>query len=245
MTPAQRDDKPMKPWGDVQAELAADRAKLGAGARWYLAHCHTRTDRVARDQLAALGFRPYMPQLRRMKTPPRDKLSRKQREQISTLRRPVIEPLFPRYLFLDMNLRNDPWRDVFRTIGISGLACDEGDMPLPLPAGFVEGLQAHERDGALPHNTLVSDLMAALCKTSRMLQEQTGKRVKAGEMPFRIGQLVRIKHGPLSGFCGPVQELPPATEVGDLDESARVTVFADLFGRSVPVDLELWQVEGK
>jgi transcription antitermination factor NusG len=233
---------PQRPFHQLQDQIALARKNATIGLRWYLAHCYARSEARARDQMKAIGYDVYAPQLMRMKPPPRDRLSAKQRRMIGTLRRPSVEALFPQYVFLQMNLRTDPWRDVFRIVGVSGVAC-EGDAPWPVPAGFVEGIQAREQGGALPHDVLVRDLMAALCGKAHMAQEQGPPAAKSRPFPYSRGEVVRINDGPFSGFCGAVSAIPAEVVIGDLDESARVTVFADLFGRSVPVELEVGQIE--
>ena len=48
-------------------------------------------------------------------------------------------------------------------------------------------------------------------------------------------QLVRVRSGPFAGFRGTVTEID--------DETARVTVAVEIYGRQTPVELEFGQVE--
>jgi transcriptional antiterminator NusG len=55
-------------------------------------------------------------------------------------------------------------------------------------------------------------------------------------IPLRRGDSVKIKEGPLESFEGVVDEVIPARGL--------VRVIVTIFGRSTPVELEYWQVEG-
>lgn len=226
---------------DLKERAAADRANAVKGRRWYLVHCYSARIAQTREQLRAMGYVVYYPMLRKMKAPPRDKLSKAQREQIGMLKRPVLEPLFRSYLLLHMDLRADPWRDVFRMVGVSGIACI-GDQPWPVPRGFVEGIKERERDGALPHHTLVAELLAEIGARERMIARKPAGVRSRVEPPFAVGESVRIKDGAFTGFSATVEAMPSQAEIGDLDESARVALLAHLFGRSVRIELELGQV---
>ena len=51
----------------------------------------------------------------------------------------VRAPLFPRYIFLILDLGRDRWLSVQSTVGVSSLfTCD--DRPVPVPEGIVETL---------------------------------------------------------------------------------------------------------
>jgi transcription antitermination factor NusG len=225
----------------LQTVVAIARAEALKGRRWYLAHSYGGRIAQTREHLRAVGYSVYYPMLRRMRTPPRDKLSKRQRAMIGMLKRPVLEPLFQSYLFIKMDLRSDPWRDVFRIVGISGLAC-MGDQPWPVPIGFVEGIQAREQGGALPHNVMVATLLAELGERERMIADPRPGAMPEDIPPFSVGDAVRIIDGAFTGFSGVVEAVPTQAEIGELDESARVALLAHLFGRSVRVSVELGQI---
>src|SRR5215813_13754989 len=77
-------------------------------------------------RLHAQGFRTYLPQI--------NKTIRHARRF-----RNVRAPLFPRYMFLILDLARDRWLSVRSTIGVSTLFTCE-DRPIPVPAGVVETL---------------------------------------------------------------------------------------------------------
>ena len=147
--------------------VAEKNLALEGGERWFLAHSLPRSERKAEMHLRAQGFRTYLPQIK--------KTIRHARQF-----RDVRAPLFPRYMFLILDLSRDRWLSVRSTIGVSSLFTCEG-RPVPVPAGVVEGLMAHS-DGIL------TSLDAGLTK----------------------GQSVRIVPGPFANLVGTLDRLDAA-----------------------------------
>jgi transcriptional antiterminator NusG len=56
------------------------------------------------------------------------------------------------------------------------------------------------------------------------------------EIPFTIGEAVRIKAGPFKDFDGVIDEINA--------EKGKLKVMVSVFGRSTPVELDFNQVEG-
>ena len=52
----------------------------------------------------------------------------------------VAAPLFPRYLFVAVDLAVQRWRSIYSTVGLSQLVCN-GDEPTAVPDGIVEALK--------------------------------------------------------------------------------------------------------
>ena len=65
--------------------------------------------------------------------------------------------------------------------------------------------------------------------------EDGGETIKTA-IPFKLGDRVRIKEGTFENFEGDVEGIDEA--------NGRVTVMINIFGRSTPVELEHWQIEG-
>ena len=101
---------------------------LEGGERWFLAHTLPKSECKAEMHLRAQGFRTYLPQI--------NKTIRHARQF-----RDVRAPLFPRYIFLILDLSRDRWLSVRSTIGVAALFTSE-DRPVPVPAGVVEGILA-------------------------------------------------------------------------------------------------------
>jgi transcriptional antiterminator RfaH len=110
----------------------------------------------------------------------------------------VLVSLFPSYIFVRRDVSAEAWRSINGTFGVVRLVAN-GDTPRPVPHGVVESLQAR----ATEEGTL--DWMATL----------------------HVGQAVRIVNGPLTDFCGQLEQL---------HDSGRVKVLLDLLGRSVSVE---------
>ncbi|MBI2618453.1 MAG: transcription termination/antitermination factor NusG [Ignavibacteriales bacterium] len=57
------------------------------------------------------------------------------------------------------------------------------------------------------------------------------------EVPFRVGDAVKVVEGPFNNFNGFVQEVHP--------EKLKVKVMVSIFGRKTPVELDFGQVEAE
>lgn len=168
----------------------------------------------------------YQPLIRRMVFVPRDKLSHSQRRQTVRPMREKIAPFFPGYAFLTFEETDQRWREVFKMVGIRGLVCANNN-PVDVPWAMIEKIQAREVNGAVPSAT------------------------KLAEFTFLIGENVRVTEGPFALFGGTVTELPKGLEGVDLsnlsldqlDESFRISLLIDIFGRQTPVQLPVSQIE--
>lgn len=70
--------------------------------------------------------------------------------------------------------------------------------------------------------------------TRPMVEEEEEAPIKIG-IPFKVGDRVRVKEGNFENQEG---------DVDGVDEgSGRITVIINIFGRSVPMELDHWQVE--
>ena len=106
-------------------------------SRWYVASTHPRAEPRALWHLKNQGFGAYLPRYLKRRTHAR-------RTEM------VQAPLFPGYLFIDMDVASTRWRAIRSTIGIRHLIC-RGDDPVPVPTGVVEDIRAREsEDGVVP-----------------------------------------------------------------------------------------------
>ena len=103
-------------------------APLRFGQRWFAVHCRPRRESGALTQLRLQGYRAFLPF--RWKTV-------RHARKLETVR----APLFPRYLFVALDLSRDRWRAINGTFGVCGLVMADG-MPQPLPRGIVEKFMA-------------------------------------------------------------------------------------------------------
>lgn len=139
---------------------------LEGDERWFLVHTLPNSERRAEVHLRAQGFRTCLPQVNR------------------TIRharqfRNVQAPLFPRYMFLILDLSRDRWLSVRSTVGVSTLVTCEG-CPIPVPVGVVE------------------DLIASYNETLELdcgLREGQSVRILSGPFADLIGKLDRLDAG--------------------------------------------------
>ena len=94
--------------------------------QWYLIQFKPNSHRLAERNLRRQGFETFLP----MQKVTRRKVSR----FVSDLK-----PLFPGYMFVNLNSDLAPWRTINSTIGVSKLVSFEG-KPKPLPLQLISGL---------------------------------------------------------------------------------------------------------
>ena len=105
-------------------ETAGDRLALGVGERWYVAMTAPRKERIAEINLANQGFRAFLP---------RQLATRRHADKFRT----ALAPVFPRYLFVIVDLERARWRSVNGTIGVQRLIAD-AERPIAVAPGVVE-----------------------------------------------------------------------------------------------------------
>lgn len=98
--------------------------------RWYVVHTLPHHEVRADVNLRRQGFATYLPRYLRI---------RRHARRTET----VVRPLFPRYLFVALDLSRDRWRAIDSTFGVSHLV-QAGDVPLSVPAGVVEEIRGRE-----------------------------------------------------------------------------------------------------
>ena len=144
---------------------------LEGDERWFLVHSLPKSERRAELHLGAQGFRTHFPTIHK---------TIRHARQLRTVR----APLFPRYIFLVLDLGRDRWLSVRSTVGVSSLFTCE-NRPVPVPEGVVEALieRTDEANLTLFNTGLVT------------------------------GQSVRILSGPFADFVGTLERLDDAGRV--------------------------------
>jgi transcriptional antiterminator RfaH len=102
-------------------------------SRWYVVQTQPHAERKAIGHLVRQGFAAYLPRYLKR---------RRHARKIET----VAAPLFPRYLFVTVDMETQRWRSIHSTFGVSRLVCN-GDEPAPVPAAVVAALQGREDAG--------------------------------------------------------------------------------------------------
>lgn len=128
---------------------------------WYLVYTKPRQEDVALINLTRQGYSAYLPRCR---------LLRKRQGRSM----PVIEPLFPRYLFIHLDTHTDNWGPIRSTLGVTSLV-RFGQKPGPVPDSLIDYLRSREGDDGL-HVPVEPEL--------------------------KIGQRVRVADGTLEGYEG-------------------------------------------
>jgi transcriptional antiterminator RfaH len=103
--------------------------------RWYVVHTQPNGEGRADLNLRRQGFATYLPRYARRRRHAR-------RQEM------VKRPLFPRYLFVGLDLARDRWRAVHSTFGVDRLVL-AGEEPLPVPDDVIDAIRAREDDDGL------------------------------------------------------------------------------------------------
>ena len=114
------------------------------GPAWYAVHTHARAEFKAYDHLRRQNYQTYLPRYAKAIRHAR----RKQQ---------VLRPLFPRYLFVSLDLATQGWRSIRSTFGVTDIVCF-GDHPASLPFGFIENLRNQEDESGNVHCALFQRL---------------------------------------------------------------------------------------
>ncbi|MBI3979893.1 MAG: hypothetical protein HY331_17095 [Chloroflexi bacterium] len=130
---------------------------------WYVLKTKPRAERLVADGLAGHAFVTYLPLIPHSQSP-----WRRSRRCAGG-----ADPLFPGYVFAQLDLASPEWIRARSYPGVSYILNQDG-CPVPLPAAIVE--------------------------TIRERTDQSWSRAKAGSSPFQRGERVRIVEGPLAGL---------------------------------------------
>jgi transcriptional antiterminator RfaH len=111
---------------------------------WCVAYTQPLKELVAQQHLLDQGFEVYMPRFKKTV-----RHARKVEEKLL--------PLFPRYIFIGMDLEAARWRSVNGTRGVSHLLMSNDLNPAKVPTRIIDDLRAQEiGDGIVPVASLVN-----------------------------------------------------------------------------------------
>jgi len=100
------------------------------GLRWYVVQTQANGEAKAAQNLLRQGYEIYLPRYLKRR--------RHARKVDFTAR-----PLFPRYMFVAVDVASQRWRSIQSTFGVSRLVTN-GDEPATVPEGVVQALMARE-----------------------------------------------------------------------------------------------------
>ena len=98
--------------------------------RWFVAHTQPNAEAKAAANLIRQGFGVYLPRYLKR---------RRHARKVET----VAAPLFPRYMFVAVDLAAQRWRSIYSTVGVARLVCN-GDDPAAVPDAVVGALKSRE-----------------------------------------------------------------------------------------------------
>ncbi len=160
--------------------------------RWFVAHTRANAEAKAVANLHRQGFDVYFPRYLKR---------RRHARKVET----VAAPLFPRYLFVAVDLPAQRWRSIYSTVGIARLVCN-GDEPAAVPDAVVAALRSREDAGGFIR-----------------LDSRPG---------FRPGEKVRVLDGAFSSCLGLFEGMAERERIAILldllGRKVRVVLDADL-----------------
>jgi transcriptional antiterminator RfaH len=133
---------------------------------WFVVRTQPRAEEKAVRHLANQGFATYLPRYRR-------RVRHARRNEI------VLRPLFPGYLFVELDPARCRWRSINGTVGVHEILTN-GDVPLAVPEAIIAEIKLRE--------------------------DETGA-VKLAPPSFTRGQTVRLLEGPLADVSGLFEEM--------------------------------------
>jgi transcriptional antiterminator RfaH len=158
--------------------------------RWYVAQTQPNAESKAVAHLGRQGFVTYLPRY----------MKRRRHARRVDL---VPAPLFPRYLFIEIDTTIQRWRSIFSTVGVTQLVCT-GDTPTP-----------------------VSDQVVTLLKD----REDTAGFIQLDRRPmFRVGDKIRVLDGVFADCLGLYEGMKDNDRVAILLDllGRKVRVMVDL-----------------
>jgi len=159
--------------------------------RWYLVQTRPCSESRAATHLEQQGFEVYFPRYLK---------SRRHARRVDT----VAVPLFPRYVFVAINMAVQRWRSVHSTIGVVRLVC-RGDDPAEVAPSIIDAL--------------------------KLRQDDLGFVQLERKVPFELGEKIRVLDGVFSAYLGLFERTTDSERVSILldmlGRKVRVVLSAD------------------
>jgi len=103
---------------------------------WCVAYTQPLKELVAKKNLQDMGYEVYAPRFKKMR-----RHARKVEE--------VLAPLFPRYIFVGMDMKSVQWRSVNGARGVSHLLMSNDLKPAQVPCRVIDELRGQEVSGGV------------------------------------------------------------------------------------------------
>ena len=98
--------------------------------KWYVVQTHSNSEAKAIAHLRRQGFKSYLPRYLKR---------RRHARRVET----VAAPLFPRYLFVSIDLGAQRWLSIQSTVGVARVLCS-GGAPTPIGGEVIDMLKREE-----------------------------------------------------------------------------------------------------
>lgn len=109
--------------------------------QWFVVYTQPQKEMLAQQHLKEQGFEVYVP---------RFKKTRRHARKVDQ----VLSPLFPRYVFVSLDISKDAWRCVNGTRGVSYIITQD-NHPIPIATDIIEQLKEQEdQSGLVPVESL-------------------------------------------------------------------------------------------
>src|SRR4051794_4547583 len=105
-------------------------SELSPSSRWYVVQTRPHGEIKSSQHLIRQGFDVYLPRFLKR---------RRHARKIDQ----VAAPVFPRYLFVSVDLATQRWLSIDSTIGVTRLVRN-GNEPAPVPRSIVDELRARQ-----------------------------------------------------------------------------------------------------
>jgi transcriptional antiterminator RfaH len=115
--------------------MLSQNAAEGGGAGWIVINTHVNQEHIAIENLARQNFAAYCPMLLKRRSHAR---------RVEQVRR----PLFPGYMFADVDPSRDNWRPILSTAGVRSVV-RFGQSFGCVGESFISELRACEKDGVI------------------------------------------------------------------------------------------------
>jgi transcriptional antiterminator RfaH len=158
---------------------------IDSTSRWYVVHTHPRAEAKAALNLDRQGFTCYLPRYLKR---------RRHARRVET----VPAPLFPRYLFVALDLATQRWWPIRSTFGVSDLVYN-GELPASIPSGIIQAIQGREDERgfvSLPRKRFVPGdtvrIVDGVFSACLGLFEGMGDRQRVAVLLELMGRKVRV-----------------------------------------------------
>ncbi len=104
-------------------------------SNWYAVHTHAQSEEKAAQHLRNQSYEVYLPRY----------LKSRRHARKTDL---VKAPLFPRYLFVKIDMNLHRWHSINSTVGVAHLV-RYGSDPVPVPQEIIEAIWCHENENGV------------------------------------------------------------------------------------------------